>query len=282
MVAANRSRLELLARLGYAARGVVNLLIGLMALLAAFGRGGGATESKGALQALLLQPVLGGLLLAVVALGLFGFALWRVLQSLLDADGLGRSPRAVAARAGQMVSAVVHAGLGAFALGLLLGGGGGGDGEEQSAQDWTRWLLAQPLGRWLVGAVGLAVAGAGLAMAWKAWTASFARHLGCGPGTASWVVPLGRLGYAARGVVFLVAAGFLVLAAYHTDPGEARGLGGALLALREQPFGRVLLGVVAFGLAAFGAFGFAEARYRHIDAPAGGGGVHDAARARLA
>jgi hypothetical protein len=279
MLGAHRSRLELLARLGYAARGVVNLLIGLLALLAAFGQGGGATGSKGALQTLLFQP-LGNVLLAVVALGLFGFALWRVFQSLLDADGLGRTPRAMVVRFGQMVSAFAYTGLGVFAMSLLFGLGTGG-GEEQSARDWTRWLLAQPFGRWLVTAIGLAIIGAGLGMAHKAWSGSFARHLAYDRATATWVMPLGRLGYAARAVVFLVIGGFLVLAAYQADPSEAHGLGGALLALQKQPFGRVLFALVAFGLAAFGTFEFAEARYRRIDTP-DGRGVLDAARARLA
>ena len=279
MLAAYRSRLEPLARLGYAARGVVNLLIGLLALLAAFGEGGGATRSKGALQTLLSQP-LGNVILAVVALGLFGFALWRIFQSVLDADGLGRTPHAVVVRFGQMVSAFAYAGLGVFAMSLLLGLGTGG-GEEQSARDWTRWLLAQPFGRWLVTAIGLAIIGAGLGMAHKAWSGSFARHLACDRARATWVMPLGRLGYAARAVVFLVIGGFLVLAAYQADPSEAHGLGGALLALQKQPFGRVLFALVAFGLAAFGTFEFAEARYRRIDTP-DGRGVLDAARARLA
>ena len=141
---ANRGGLELLARLGYAARGAVSLFVGGLALLAAFGRGGGATGSKGALQELLFQP-LGDVLLAAVALGLFGFAVWRALQSLLDADGLGSDPKALVVRAGQAVSAIVHAGLGVFAVSLLVGWGYGGGDEERSARDWTRWLLAQPL-----------------------------------------------------------------------------------------------------------------------------------------
>ena len=149
---ATRNRLELFARLGYAARGAVSLIVGILAMLAAFGRGGEATGSKGALQQLFAQP-LGEILLAAVALGLFGFAAWRALQSLLDADGLGTRPKALVVRAGQAVSAMVYIGLGMFALSLLLGWGhGGGDG-EQSARDWTAWLLAQPFGRWLVGAV---------------------------------------------------------------------------------------------------------------------------------
>jgi hypothetical protein len=231
------------------------------------------------LQTLPFQP-LGNVLLAVVALGLFGFALWRVFQSLLDADGLGRTPRAMVVRFGQMVSAFAYTGLGVFAMSLLFGLGTSG-GEEQSARDWTRWLLAQPFGRWLVTAIGLAIIGAGLGMAHKAWSGSFARHLACDQATVTWVMPLGRLGYAARAVVFLVIGGFLVLAAYQADPSEAHGLGGALLALQKQPFGRVLFALVAFGLAAFGTFEFAEARYRRIDT-SDGRGVLDAARARLA
>jgi succinate dehydrogenase hydrophobic anchor subunit len=266
MMLANRSGMELLARCGYAARGAVSLIIGILALLAAFGRGGGATGSKGALQTILFQP-LGGVLLVAVALGLCGFAVWRAVQSILDADGLGAAPKGMAVRAGQAISAVVYAGLGVFAVSLVVGWNYGVGDEEQSARDWTRWLLARPFGQWMVGIVGLAVAGAGLGMAHKAWTASFARHLACDHDTLRWIVPLGRAGYAARCVVFLIIGAFLVVAAYQSDSGEARGLSGALLALQEQPFGRVLFGVVALGLAAFGAFGFVEGRYRRIAAP---------------
>jgi hypothetical protein len=258
-----RNHFELLARLGYAARGAVSLIVGILALIAAFGRGGGTTGSKGALQTLLTQP-LGEVLLAAVTLGLFGFALWRALQSLLDADGRGTGAKAIARRIGQAVSAIIYLGLGVFALGLLLGWGQG-SGEEQSVRDRTAWLLAQPLGRWLVGAVGLGVVGAALGMAFKAWTASFKRNLTSD--APSWVVSLGRLGCAARAVVFLVVGGFLVVAAWQSDPSEARGLGGALVALQAQPFGQALFGLVALGLAAFGAFEFAEARFRRIDAP---------------
>jgi hypothetical protein len=192
----------------------------------------------------------------VVALGLFGFALWRALQSILDADGLGNTWRALAKRSGQLISAGAYVGLGVFAVSLVTGSASGGE-EEQAARDWTRWLLA----------VGLGILAAAFGMAAKAWSASFKQHLSCGPSQASWVVPLGQAGYAARAVVFLIIGGFLLIAAWQSDPGEARGLGGALLILQEQPFGRTLFGLVALGLAAFGAFEFAEARYRRIAAP---------------
>jgi Domain of Unknown Function (DUF1206) len=95
----------------------------------------------------------------------------------------------MAVRAGQAVSAIVHAGAGVLAVSLLAGWGYGGD-EKRLARDW-RWLLAQPFGEWLVGAVGLAVIGAGLGMAGKAWTASLARHSACAPDQERWVAPLG-------------------------------------------------------------------------------------------
>jgi hypothetical protein len=111
----------------------VSLIVGGLALLAAFGQGGEATGSKGALQALMTQP-LGEVLLAVVALGLFGFALRRALQAVLDADGEGRLAKALAIRAGRALTSVTYVSLGIFALGLLFATGRGGD-EEQSAQD---------------------------------------------------------------------------------------------------------------------------------------------------
>lgn len=263
MRAQHRS-LEFLARLGYAARGTVYLIIGLLALTAATSRGGGATGSRGALLTLLTQP-LGYLLLAAVGLGLFGFGLWRVTQSLLDADGHGTGTRALVERAAQAVSAVVHFGLALFAASILLGLRRAAGDDEQAVVDWTRLLLAQPFGRWLVGLAGLVVIGAAIGMAIKAWKLAFMRRLSCDPEVARWVRPLGRLGYAARGLVFLILGSFLIVAAYHADPNEAHGLGGSLLAVRDQPFGPVLFGIAALGLMAFGAFGFVEARYRRID-----------------
>ncbi|MBU8538654.1 DUF1206 domain-containing protein [Falsiroseomonas tokyonensis] len=265
-MAETRLWLEWLARFGYAARGAVTLVVGLLALLAAVSPGGDVTGSRGAIQTIFTQPF-GVALIAIAAAGLFGFALWRLCQSVLDADGRGRDAKGLAVRLGQGVSAVTYLGLGIFAVGLVLGRGGGGADENESVRDWTAWLLTQPFGRWLVAAVGLAVIGAALGMAAQAWTARFREELSCDARAARWVVPLGRAGYAARSLVFLLIGGFLVLAAWQSDPSEARGLGGALLALQAQPYGRGLFGLVALGLAAFGAFEFAEARYRRIRPP---------------
>ena len=92
-------------------------------------------------------------------------------------------------------------------------------------------------------------------------------HLSLPSDKRDWIVTIGRMGFAARGIVFVLIGGFLVLAALHASSTEAQGLGGALQSLQQQPYGWVLLALTALGLFAFGLFGLVQARYRHIDAP---------------
>lgn len=270
---------EHLARFGYAARGVVYVIVGALAVLAALGRGQGTPDSRDALTTLLRTPY-GGVVLGLVALGLVCFALWRLAQAALDADHLGTDPKALVRRAGFAVSAVANFALATSAIGLVttIVASGGGDG---SAQDWTRYLLALPFGRWLVALVGLGVVGTGLGTAWKGWTASFRRRLSMGGTAAGWVTPIGRAGYLARGLVFVLAGFFLVLAALHANAREVRGLAGTLRALQEQPYGWALLLVTALGLFAFGAFQVLAARYRRIRTPDLGQAADRAVRATV-
>ena len=262
---ASRNTLEVMARLGHGARGAVYCLVGGLALLAAIGGGGRTGGSRGALQTLLGQPF-GRVLLVLVAVGLSFFAAWRFVEAMADADHHGRNAKGLAIRGAHLIGGVIALGLAASALGLALGQGGGG-GDDRAARDWTAWLMAQPFGPWLVGLVGLGIAGAGIVFALKAWRADVTKHLVCSRDVARWAVPAGRIGFGARGLVFLVIGGFLVMAAIHSRAAEARGLGGALDALAAQPFGWVLLGLTAAGLFAFGVFSFVEAVYRRIDAP---------------
>ncbi len=266
MVATSRNPIELAARLGYGARGVVYCLVGGLALLGAIGSGGQTGGSRSALATLLDQPF-GRLVLGATALGLAGFAAWRVLEAVTDADHHGTSWKGLGTRAAHLISGGLYAALAFSAAGLAIGRSRGGGNEDQGAQDWTAWLLAQPFGQWLVGLIGAAIAAAGIGFLIKAWRGQVTAHLACDAATARWAVPLGRLGYAARGVVFVIIGAFLVLAAIRSSSSQVRGLGGALEALQAQPFGGALLGLVAAGLLAFGIFGFVQALYRRIDAP---------------
>jgi len=271
--------LEAAARLGYGARGVVYCLVGGLALLAAVGSGGQTGGSGQALRSLLDQPF-GRILLGAIGLGLAGFAAWRIVEAATDADRRGSSGKGLALRAAHLFSGLTYAGLALTAMNLALGRGGGGGSEDGAARDWTAWLLSQPFGQWLVGAIGLAVVGTGLAFVAKGWRGDVLDHLALPAQARRWAVPAGRFGTAARGVVFVLIGGFLVLAAVQSRSSQVKGLGGSLRSLQEQPYGWALLAVVAAGLFAFGVFGLVQARYRRIDAPGMGemvGDVRDAA-----
>ena len=258
-----RNTLERLARFGYGARGAVYVLVGGLALLASVG-GGRPGDSHDALRTVLVGPF-GIVLVGLIALGLLAFALWRAVEAVTDADRRGTSLKGLVTRGAHLVSALLYLGLAGTAGSLCLGlGFGGGDG----VHDGTAWLLARPMGRWLVALVGLAVAGTALGYLARAWKGDTTARLSLdGEARRRWAEPTGRFGYAARGVAFLIIGGFLAAAAWHQSSAEAKGLGDAFVLLRSQPYGTVLLALVAAGHAAFGAFGLIQARYRHIDAP---------------
>jgi hypothetical protein len=252
-----------LARLGYAAKGVVYVLLGGLALESAAGSSERPEDSHGAL-AVVLEGPFGRALLAVLAVGLAGYVLWRAVEAALDPEGHGSDAKGIGKRLGLALSAVLYGGLTVEAVRLLRGAGGGaGDGTE----DWTARVLQAPLGRGLVGLAGAGVLAYGLYELRRAWTADLGERLDLselGASERTWVVRFGRAGSAARGVVFVVIGGFLVLAALQSDAQEARGMAGALATLERQPQGPWLLGAVAAGLVAYGLFQLVQARYRRI------------------
>jgi len=257
--------IERLARAGYVAYGVVYVLVGVLAIQAAFGGSGKTTSQEGALRQVLLAP-LGRVLLGIVAVGLLAYAAWRLFQGVLDPENEGTDAKGIVKRLDHVLNGLFHGALAFYAGQLAIGSGGGGGGG--SPDDWTARLMAQPFGRWLVVVAGAVIVGAGLYQLYKAYRADFREELKTGEMSArekKWTTRSGRLGYAARGVVFGVIGVFLVQAALQTDPDEVRGLGGALETLARQPLGPYILGAVAIGLVAYGVFMFVMARYREIE-----------------
>jgi hypothetical protein len=258
---------EWLARLGYVAKGIVYFVVGALAAQAAFGNGGETTGQQGALVEILHQPY-GRILLGVVAVGLFGYALWRFVEAGLDPERKGKDAKGLIQRAGYVASGLAYSALGIEAVRLVLGLGGGEGGNRY--EDWTAQLMAQPLGRWLVGLAGLVVIGVGLWQFYEAYSAHFRKELllnQLNDQQRGWVIGSGRFGFAARGVVYALIGGFLLQAALQADPNEAGGLGDALAVLAQQPYGPWVLGAVAGGLMAYGLFAVVLARYRRIFVP---------------
>ena len=264
--AATSTWMSRLARLGYATKGVVYLIIGGLAVQLAVGHSGSATDQHGALHTIYDQPF-GKFLLAIVALGLLGFAVWSLIQALFDTEGKGRDAKGIIARVGYAFVGFGYAALALGAYRLVTGTGNGGKSSTTSTQDWTALLLKQPFGVALVVIVGLVVIAVALYLFSKAYSAKFLSRLNLATVNAQvrkWVAFVGRCGYAALGVVFSIIGIFLIVAAFQHNPHQAKGLDSALQTLVNQPFGPLLLGIVALGLMAYGVFSFVEARYRRV------------------
>ena len=249
------------ARIGFAALGLVYVVIGALALGAASGQAGGrTTDARGAVDEVgrLWE---GGILLIVLALGLASYAVWRFAQAILDLDDVGGGFKGWATRAGFFTSGLVHFGLAMTAAGIGATSGSG------SKRVWVARALAKPGGLWAVGLVGVIVMGAGLLQFYTAWTVEFEKQLEVNKMPASvqtWARRIGRFGLAARGVTFLIVGWFLVRAAINVTAGEVKDMGGALQVVGAQAYGAWLLAIVACGTISYGLLSFVAARYRRI------------------
>lgn len=254
----------LLARLGFAARGLVYLLVGWFALDAAM-RGTRPGDNQGAIASLADLPF-GRVLLIVVALGLAGYAVWRLTEAILDPERRGSDMKGAFERAGYALSGIVHVALAFYALRITTRSAAatGAAPGDAAARDWSATLLAAPAGAMLVGLVAIGLAIVAIVQFTKAWKASFAKELGGDTPLPHRVCLIGRIGYAARGVVFLLSGWFFLRAATAAEADRAGGMGAALRYLQGQEHGAILLGVVAIGLALFGIYSLVESRYRHI------------------
>ncbi len=257
--------LETLPRIGYAARGVVYILLGSLALTSALWGGGGADGSSEALSSLLGLPF-GRIMLALVAVGLLGYVLWKLAQGLLNADNRDKNLQGLAIRAGNLISGGANLVLmfSAASLALNLGqNGGSGRGEEAA----SAWLLQQPFGPLLLGLIAGGVLTAGGAQFWYGFSHGYRKRMPLPQSKKVWMDPLSAFGLMARGTVFAIIAGFLFYAAFTVSPDQAGGMKEALDYVHALPYGRILYGVMAVGLLAFGLYGILQSRYRCIDLP---------------
>jgi hypothetical protein len=260
---ANSGVMRLLARAGLAARGVMYVIIGWIAVEVAFGRSRQQADRTGALQSIGSTPV-GGVLLWLLVIGFIGVALWKLSEALYGSPGTGG--RKTSQRLAALGRAILY---GVVAYGILkyaLGEGGPASSDTQSV-DLTAALLKHPEGQVLVVVIGLVFIGGGLYLAYQAWRKEFGRDLELGQmrTRARRVVEwLGEFGGIARGIVFVTAGIFLVVAAIDAQPQQAKGVDSSLRALAATPLGPWLLVLVAIGLVMFGLFSCCQARWHRL------------------
>ena len=246
------TKLETVTRMGFAARGIMYLLIGFLAL-----KTGSSAGSGGALEH--LNGGSAQLLLGLMALGFLGYGFWRVSEAVIDTEGQGDDTQGIIKRAAGFLSGLIHLGLAGYAVKLIRGqGGGGGDGAEQGAAT----ALALPGGQTLLMLAAAVLFVTGVYQFVKAIKLGFLRHLEQQAAREGWVRWAGRLGYAARGAVFLVISYFLWNAAREASAEQAGSTGEAL-----QSLSPTVQAIVAAGLMLFGLFSLVEARYRRINNP---------------
>ena len=249
-----------LARLGLTARGVLYILIGVVAILVAIGQGSHEADQSGALQLLASQPY-GLVALWLLFIGFAGYALWRLSEAVFGVTGEGNG---AGPRLKSLVRAVLYAIFAVLTVKVITG-----QQASQASQqkDLTATVMRHTGGRWLVGIVGVAIVIAGLALVLEGIRRKFMKYLRTGemsPQTRRTVERLGMIGTTARGLVFALAGVLVIDAAVEFKPSKAGGVDKALLTLRNQPFGEFLLILAAAGLIAFGVYGLAEARWRRV------------------
>jgi hypothetical protein len=251
--AGNSPVVEWGARLGYAVLGLIHLLIAWIALKVAWNIGGGSkkADTSGALETLTASGT-GVVLLWICVVGFLLLAVWQLFEAAL---GHGETSDRLKAAAKGVTYLF-------FAWTTFKVGQGASSSAEKQTEDFTAGLMGSPGGRVLVAVVGLVVLGIAGYHVYKGWTKKFLEDLREHPG--DWAVTAGRVGYIAKGVALFIVGFFFLVAAWQADPDKAQGLDGALKTVKDQPFGPFLLTLVAAGIAAYGIYSFARARYARV------------------
>jgi hypothetical protein len=245
-------------RAGLVAYGVVHLLVGWLALQLAFGEKEDSASNSGALHYLAQQPM-GGVLVWLIAIGMFLLVLWRLLEFAFGYRDESDDTKRWRKRATSLFKAVIYGVIGWSAVQTATGSGGGGGTDSTTAK-----LMDLPGGQLIVGVVGLAIIGYGGSLVYRGWTEKFREHLdtqGQAGKDGSVYVLMGKIGYIAKGVAIAIVGGLFCYAAITHDPKKSGGLDQALQTVLGQPFGQALLTAIALGIAAYGVFCFARAKH---------------------
>jgi hypothetical protein len=260
--AADSRPLELLARGGFIAYGVIHLMFAWLALQVAFGDSAGETDQSGALKTLAQQPA-GEFLVIGIIVGMVAMAVWQAFEAALGHSG-PQDRTAVAERVISGCRTVLYLYFAYLGYQVV---SGANPSQSQSQQSSASSMMDSGGGRLLVGLAGLVVAGVGVGLVVYGLKKQFQKHLNTGqmsPSVRRTVRRLGTAGYASKGVAYGIAGALIVSAAVNYDPEKAGGLDAALKTLAGTDWGPWLLGLIALGIACFGVYCFFQAKYRKV------------------
>jgi hypothetical protein len=258
--------IERLARVGYAGKGCVYVAMGFLTTLAGLHRGGGAADRRDALRFIAGMP-LGRALLVVIAAGVVGYAVWRVLSGVTDSDRVGSDPKGLILRAGSILRGLFYGSFAFVVVRLLMHQGSGGTSSDRTSRRWTARAFDHPFGRWIVAAAGLILIGYGIYQLTRAANGKISRYLDLSRASHErLLIGLSCFGIAARAIVFGAIGVSLIRAAWKHSAAAAHGTSGAMRDLSALPLGHWILTVIGLGLIAYGIYAFINARYRRIRA----------------
>jgi hypothetical protein len=256
----NSRAFEYLSRAGFVARALIYGIIGVLAFKLALGHGGKLTNQQGALHTVAHQPF-GKVLLTLVAIGLGGYSLWRLVRAAIGHGPEGSD--SALERVAAFASGIVYGGFCVLAVEILAGRGGSASSPKKA----TAGIFGWPAGTWIVGIAGAVMIGVALYQAYRGLSHKFlddSKTAEMSPKVRTWITWLGTAGHVARAIVFALVGIFLIKAALDFNPHAAVGLDGALAKIVHRSYGPYALGVVAAGLVAFALYSLSDARYRKI------------------
>ncbi|MFD2244934.1 DUF1206 domain-containing protein [Pontibacter ruber] len=260
---------ENFARFGLVAKGIVYCLVGILAFMAAFELSGSSEQEAGktgVFQFILDQPF-GRVLLGIVALGLLCYSIWRFIEAGYDTEDKGSGAKGIGRRIGYAFSGLVYGALAVLAGKMVLSNGGGSGGGD-SRQTLASELLQQPFGQWLVGIVAISTMLVGLYQIYRGVSDKYKKqvqHAGLNHDIEGMMIRAGKIGYIARGIVWIIIGYLFLKAALASNPQEAGGSSSAFKFLEDSSYGSFLLGAVALGLICYGVFMFMRAKYQAIN-----------------
>jgi hypothetical protein len=255
--------IERLARWGFAAKGVVYVLIGILAVMAAIGQDKNSASKSGVAQMIFEQPF-GKFLAIILVIGLFGYVVWRLVEAVNDPHHRGNDTKGILQRIGYGISGLIYAGFAGSIVKAIVGQGQSGGG--QAKQNMAAKIMSMDAGPFLIAAAGIIVMVLGGKYIYKAYKNKFGEKMNMGrmkTELRTWINRIGKIGYTARGIVWMLIGFFALRAGLTTNPSDIKGSQGAFN-LIEQSTGSWVLLIVALGVVAYGIYMFVKAKYYQI------------------